>query len=164
MRLLGLFGAAVSLVVVNALFAPAVNAATATTTFTVTADVAVACTISATNLVFGDYTSAELDGQSQITLTCTNTAEWNVGLNAGTFPGATVTTREMTGPGAFSLAYGLFTDPAHTNNWGDTVGTDTVSGVGTGGVEVLNVYGRIPAAQNVGPGGYLDTITATITF
>ena len=159
-----LFGAAVSLVVVNALFAPAVNAATATTTFTVTANVAVACTITATNLVFGDYTSAQLDGQSEITLTCTNTAEWNVGLNAGTFTGATVTTRQMTGPGAFSLAYGLFSDPARTVNWGDTVGTDTVSGVGTGGVEVLNVYGRIPAAQNVGAGGYLDTITATITF
>ena len=70
----------------------------------------------------------------------------------------------MTGPPAFHINYELFSDPAHTTNWGDTVGTDTVSGVGTGAVEVVNVYGRIPAAQNPAVGGYADTITATITF
>ena len=140
------------------------HAVTATTTFQVTANVNVACTIEATDLDFGDYTQAQLDAQSEITLNCTPAAEWNVGLNAGTFSGATVTTRKMTGPSTFSLAYGLFSDPARTNNWGDTVGTDTVSGVGTGAAEVLNVYGQIPASQVVGAGGYVDTITATVTF
>jgi spore coat protein U-like protein len=139
-------------------------AATVTTTFQVTANVNATCTISATDLVFGDYIEVQLDEQSVITLTCTNSAIWNIGLDAGTFTGATVTTRAMTGPGGTHLNYGLFTDPTRTTNWGNTVGTDTVSGTGTGGVEVVNVYGRIPAAELASVGGYADTITATITF
>ena len=93
----------------------------------------------------------QVDGQAEIQLVCTNTAQWNIGLDAGTFPGATVTTRAMTGPTGFHINYELFSDPARTTNWGDTVGTDTVSGTGNGGVEVLNApYGRIPASQAPG--------------
>lgn len=137
--------------------------ATATTTFQVTANVNVSCTISATDLNFGDYTEVQLDGQSEISLTCTNSAQWNVGLNDGTSPGVG-NSRRMTGPNNFHLRYHLFSDPARTVTWGNTVGTDTVSGVGTGAVQILNVYGRVPGSQNVGSGGYVDTITATITF
>ena len=155
---------ALLLVLTNILLVGPAAAATATTTFQVTANVNVACTIQATALDFTTYALVQLDVQSQIGLVCTNTAQWAIGLNAGTFPGATVTTRAMTGPPTFHLNYSLFADPAHSINWGNTVGTDTVSGVGTGAVEIVNVYGRIPAAQNVGPGGYADTITATITF
>jgi spore coat protein U-like protein len=141
------------------------GAATATTTFLVTANVNVSCTIAATDLNFGDYISGQLDGQSQITVTCTNTAVWNVGLNAGTCTGATVTTRCMKGPGTSVLNYSLSSDAARAVNWGNTVGTDTVSGTGTGGPEIVTVYGRIPSGQSTaGPGGYTDTITATITF
>lgn len=139
-------------------------AATVTTTFQVTTNVNATCTIEATDLDFADYTTVQLDGQSQIEVTCTNSAQWNIGLDAGIFPAATVTTRAMTGPAGAHINYELFSDPAHTTNWGDTVGTDTVSGVGTGAVEVVGVYGRIPAAQNPAVGGYADTITATVTF
>jgi spore coat protein U-like protein len=139
-------------------------AAIATTTFQVTTNVNAACTIAAANLAFADYTNTQLDGQSEITLTCTNSAIWNIGLDAGTSTAATVTTRAMTGTGSAKINYELFSDPTRTTNWGNTVGTDTVSGVGTGAVEIVNVYGRIPAAQNPAVGGYADTITATITF
>ncbi|HEX4737450.1 MAG TPA: spore coat protein U domain-containing protein [Allosphingosinicella sp.] len=88
----------------------------------------------------------------------------NIGLNQGTFTAATVTTRKMKGPGTFSLSYSLFSDAARANNWGNTVGVDTVSGTGTGGDQLATVYGQIPATQNVGGGGYQDTITATVTF
>jgi spore coat protein U-like protein len=91
-------------------------AATATTTFQVIANVQVTCLISATALNFGDYTAPSLSAQSTITVGCTNTAQWNVGLNAGTAPGATVTTRQMTGPAPFFLNYSLSSDPAHTIN------------------------------------------------
>jgi spore coat protein U-like protein len=140
--------------------------ATQTTTFLVTANVTVSCTIAANNLVFGDYLPAggALTAQSQIQVRCTNSAAWNIGLNAGTFTGATVTTRKMKGPGSFSLNYSLFSDAARSNNWGNTLGVDTVSGTGTGGDQIATVYGQIPATQNVGPGGYVDTITATVTF
>ena len=139
-------------------------AATATTTFQVTTNVNAACQIQAADLVFPNYTVAQVDGQSQIQVVCTNTSNWDIGLDAGTFPGATVTTRAMTGPATFSLNYQLFADPARTINWGNTAGTDTVSGVGNGAVEIVNVYGRIPASQSPAVGGYADTITATVTF
>jgi spore coat protein U-like protein len=111
-----------------------------------------------------DPGGSAVPGQSQITVHCTNGTTWDVGLNAGLFSGATTVTRKMTGPGSFSMSYGLFTDAAHSVNWGNTVGTDTKSGTGTGADQTLDVYGLIPGSQNVGAGHYADTITATITF
>lgn len=135
-----------------------------TTSFLVTANVPPVCAISAANLFFGSYTGTQLDAQSQISITCANATAWTIGLNQGTFPGATVTTRRMTGPGNFSLLYHLFRDAARTLNWGNTVGVDTVSGTGSGSLQTLSVYGRLPASQTPGPGGYSDTITATLTY
>ncbi len=137
---------------------------TTTTNVPITAAVQPVCTISATNLNFGAYSLAQLDGQSQIQLSCASGASWNVGLNAGTDAGATVSTRRMTGPSPFKLGYSLFSNAGRTVNWGNTVGTDTVSGTGTGTTQSLNVFGRIPASQTVGPGSYRDTIVVTITF
>jgi len=139
-------------------------AATATTTFSVTATVQATCLISATNLAFGTYTGALNSATSTISVTCTNTSPYNVGLNAGTAVGATVTTRQMTGPAAATLGYALFQDAAHTINWGQTVSTDTEAGTGTGVAQTLTVYGQVAAGQFVAPGAYTDTITATITY
>ncbi|HEX4737453.1 MAG TPA: spore coat protein U domain-containing protein [Allosphingosinicella sp.] len=56
--------------------------ATQTTTFLVTANVTVSCTIAANNLVFGDYNPAggALTAQGQIQVHCTNSAAWNIGI------------------------------------------------------------------------------------
>ncbi len=134
------------------------------TEFEVTANESPSCVLSATNLAFGDYTQARLDGQSAIAVACTHTTSWTVGLSQGTSPGATVTTRKMTGPGGASLPYALFQDAARTVNWGNTVGIDTVQGTGTGEQQTLNVYGRVPASQPVGSGSYQDMIIVTLTF
>jgi spore coat protein U-like protein len=136
---------------------------TATTSFTVTATISNSCTISASNLSFGTYTGAVLNGTSMITVNCTKNAPYYVGLNAGEATGATVTTRKLTS-GANSLNYALYSNTTRTANWGNTVGTDTVSGTGSGISQLLNVYGQIPGGQNLIPGNYSDTITATITY
>ena len=137
----------------------------AQTLFAVTARVSPSCAISAEDLQFFTYTGAQLDARSQITVTCTNSTTWNVGLNPGTYPGATVTTRRMTGSKKnSSLAYGLFRNSGRTQNWGQTIGSDTESGTGTGDPQTLNVYGRVPASQSPAAGGYEDMITATLTF
>jgi spore coat protein U-like protein len=143
--------------------APAV-AATAASTFTVTATVQATCLISATSLTFGTYAGVQADASSTVTVTCTNTSPYNVGLSAGLATGATVTTRSMTGPGSALLGYALFRDTARTLNWGNTIGTDTVSGTGNGSAQALTVFGRVAATQFVAPGAYTDTITATVTF
>ena len=95
---------------------------------------------------------------------CTNTTTYNVGLNAGTATGATVTNRSMIGPAGALMGYRLFSNSGRTTNWGNTVGTDTVAGTGSGAVQSLTVYGQIPAGQYLRPGNYADTITATITY
>ena len=135
----------------------------ATTSFTITVTVANTCTIGASALNFGNYTGALVNAQSTISATCTNRALYYVGLNAGTATGATVSTRKMTS-GTNTLNYALYSNSARTTNWGNTVGTDTVAGTGTGSAQSLAVYGQIPAGQYPKPGSYLDTITATITY
>ena len=137
---------------------------TASSHFNVKATIRAACNVSVTALNFGAYAKVLINATSTIAVTCTNTTPYNVGLNAGTAGGATVTTRSMTGPGGTSLGYKLFSNSGHTINWGDTVGSDTVAGTGTGIAQSLTVYGQMPAGENVAPGSYSDTITATITF
>ena len=136
----------------------------ATTSFAVSTTVQATCTVSATSLVFGNYVGALLNSTSTISATCTNTTPYKIGLNAGTATGATVTNRSMTGPAGSLLHYSLFSDSGHTTNWGNTLGTDTVSKTGTGAVQILTVYGQVPAGQYVTPGNYADTITVTLTY
>ncbi len=135
----------------------------ATTTFGVSATVLKDCIVSATALGFGNYTGAVNSAQSTITVTCTNSTTYTVGLGTGLATGATVTTRQMQN-GTALLNYGLFSNATWTTNWGNTAATDWVSGTGNGAGQVLNVYGQIPAAQYVTPGSYADTISVTVTY
>src|SRR4051794_33671627 len=137
---------------------------TATSNFNVRTTVQKACNVAATALNFGAYTNALINATSTISITCTSTTTYTVGLNAGTATGATVTNRSMTGPSGALLGYKLFSNSGRTTNWGNTVGTDTVAGTGSGVLQSLTVYGQLPANQNVLPGGYSDTITVTITY
>jgi spore coat protein U-like protein len=66
--------------------------------------------------------------------------------------------------GTVKLNYGLFSDAAWTTNWGNTSGTNWVTGTGNGAAQPLTVYGQIPAAQYVTPGSYSDTITVSVTY
>ena len=139
-------------------------AATATTTFSVTANVVTTCSITATNLNFGNYSGVQLDGTSTLSVTCSTGTTYEIQLHAGTAPGATTTTRKMTGPGGQLLGYGLFRDAARTMNWGEVVPTDTRFGVGNGAVQPFPVFGRIPASQFPQSGAYSDTISVELTF
>jgi spore coat protein U-like protein len=143
------------------------QAATATTSFTVSATVLKFCIVVATPMAFGNYTSTtDAISTSTITVTCTNGTGYDIGLDAGTAAGATVTTRQMSGTTvtAARLNYFLYSDSSRTVNWGNTVGTDTVHL--TAGVSpiISTVYGRVPAGQFVSPDAYLDTINVTVTY
>ncbi len=139
-------------------------AATASTTFGVSATVQATCLVSATPMVFGSYTGTLASSTGTVSVTCTNTTTYNVSLSAGLASGATVTTRSMTGPASALLAYGLFQNAGFTVNWGQTIGTDTVSGTGNGSAQPITVYGQVAAGQFVAPGSYADTITATVSY
>jgi len=149
-----------------ALAASPAFAATATATTAVSATVQSTCLITAGSMAFGTYTGVQADSTATISVTCTNTTPYTIGLNAGlgVTPTATVTTRHMTGPAAANLNYGLYSDAGRANNWGLTPGTDTVAGTGNGAAQPLTLYGRVAAAQFVAPGAYTDTVTATVTY
>jgi spore coat protein U-like protein len=140
------------------------QAATAPSSIAVSATVQATCTNTATPLAFGTYSGVQSDSTSIVTVTCSNTTPYTVALNAGTSPGATVTTRRMTGAVGVFLSYALFSDAGRTINWGTTVGTDTIAGTGTGAAQPLTVYGRVAAGQFPAPGAYTDTIIATVTY
>lgn len=140
---------------------------TVTTTFMVTVTTDPECSISATNLSFGVYTGVLIQATSTLSLVCTNTTTYNVGLSAGNGAGATVTHREMTGPGSAVLIYSLFQDASYSINWGNTIGTDTEAGTDTSSFAApipFTVYGQLAAGQFVAPGSYSDVIIVTITF
>ncbi len=160
-RLLPAFAVAAVLVAGNG-DTPAL-AATDTATLTVSASVAAVCNVQAATLAFGAYdpVAANLDATTVINVTCTPGTTYDIGLNGG--GSGNVAARQMANGGAL-LNYSVFSDPARTVNWGDTVGTDTVSGVGGGGVNPHSVYGRIPTGQFVATGAYSDTVTITVTY
>lgn len=134
------------------------------TSFAVTAIILPSCTITSANLGFGIYSGSVKDATAIVTVRCSNGTPYNVGLNAGSAPGATVSARKMMGPANALLNYGLFRDSGRTSNWGNTVGTDTKSGSGNSANQSLYIYGRIAAQQRVTPGAYADTIIAMITY
>ncbi len=138
-------------------------AGTATSSIAVTATVESACAISATPLAFTAFTgTAVVDGEATLTVTCSNAADYVIGLGAGT--GGTAAQRVMTGPAGATLNYGLYQEAAHTTSWGDTTGT-TVGGTGTGAAQDITVYGEIAANQLTSSvGDYTDTVAVTITY
>lgn len=156
------FGLAVVLLLSSAAL---LRAATATTTFNVSLTITASCTVSATPLSFGStgLISGSIDSSSSVTVTCTDSTPYNVGLDAGTGAGATVASRKMSA-GLSTVNYTLYQNAGRTTIWGNSVGTDTASGTGDGSAQVLTVYGRVPAQTTPVAGSYSDTITVTVTY
>lgn len=141
-------------------------AATDTDTFAVTATVVASCDVVAQDLAFGNYdpvSPTPLDAATTMSVFCTNGTTYTVALNPGIGAGATVAARRMTN-GGDTLTYSLYQDAARANVWGQTIGTNTVAGTGSGAPQALDVYGRAPINQTAPAGAYVDTITVTVTY
>ena len=138
------------------------------TTFDVTLTIVADCIIAANNLNFGSsqgVLATAVTANTTLSVTCTNTTPYNLGLSAGTGTGSAGTTRYMSGTGANTgtVAFNLF-QTAGATLWGNTQGTDTKSGTGTGTAQTITVYGQIPAQATPQPDAYKSTITATVYF
>lgn len=108
---------------------------------------------------------ANVDQSTTISITCTNTTDYTIALNAGLHAGTPgdVSTRRMIN-GAEDITYNLYSDSGHSDVWGNTVGTDTVAATGTGDAQTYTVYGRVGPQTTPPPGLYEDTITVTMAF
>jgi len=144
-------------------FASAASAGSVSAGLGIGSSVAATCTISTSAVAFGPFSGTQIDATGSVTANCVTGTTWNVGLDAGTASGATVTSRKMKS-GANLLPYSLFSDSGHSVNWGNTIGVDTVAGTGTGASQTLTVWGRLPAGAVPAAGTYADTVQATITF
>jgi spore coat protein U-like protein len=150
-------------------FAGSAEAASKTTSFNVSANVAANCLVSATNLGFGSYTGvAALSGASDVKVRCTNGSGYTLKLSSGSGSYATRLLKD----GSNSLQYNLFTDGAYTSIWGDgTSSTAVVTGTGAGmalASEITHpVYGQLPdnTSNEAAPvGSYSDSITVTVEY
>ncbi len=140
------------------------------------------CTVGASGVSFGIYDpllgSAD-DSTGQVSVTCTatfppivDTVNYTVSLSSGS-SGSYATRRMQSGSSV--LNYNLYTTSARSAGqiWGDTTGgSANMSGSMTIGfffwptthTDLLTIYGRIPAGQDVAAGTYADTIIVTVTF
>ncbi|MDG2518784.1 Csu type fimbrial protein [Lysobacter soli] len=142
-------------------------AATKTATFQVLATMVSDCTIiSAPNIDFGTIgvMTANIDASSTLVVACTPGTAYSVALDPGTGAGSTISDRRMASGGGGSLKYQLFRDSMRTQNWGNTIGTDTVGGTGNGGNNAHVIYARVPTQTAPAVGSYASTVTVTINY
>lgn len=143
---------------------------TATATFLVSLTITSSCTVSANALAFGSkgLLTTAATGSTTLSVTCSNTTPYNIGLNAGTGTGSTASARLLTGTTTgnttTTVSYKLMQDSALTTNWGTTQGTDTVAGTGTGSAQTVTIYGQVPTQTTPAPDTYQSTVTATVYF
>ncbi|MFT6340825.1 MAG: spore coat protein U-like protein [Alcanivorax sp.] len=138
------------------------QAATETGNFDVLLTLTAACTLDSTApLNFGTQSDADvisatpIDAANTVTVTCSNGADFTIGLsNGGNFGnGPLATERAMKSANSSYVSYQLFQESGRTTPWTDA---DNVSFSGTGGSQDIDIFGRIPAQT--------PTIDAADTF
>ncbi|RTD83859.1 SCPU domain-containing protein [Variovorax atrisoli] len=150
----------------------AVLAATspATATFQVLITVAKACSVTAgsgSNINFNtvDSSATNLSASSNISVTCSKSTPYNIGLlpsnNSSTGAGA------MGNTGTDTIPYQLRSVSANGAIWGSTATSTSVgngvAGTGTGSAQSIPVWATV-ASVNVTPGSYSDTVTVQVNY
>lgn len=129
------------------------------------------CTIAATPMTFNAVqgsATGPVASTSSLTVICTASTGYNIGLNAGTVPSSTETNRLLAGTltgNTTTIPFGLYQDSGYATLWGNTQGTNTLSDAGTGVVKVYTVYGQATLSATMpAPDVYSSTVTATVYF
>jgi len=150
-------------------FGVTIDAASTSTSLSVTASVNNNCTISAAALAFGAYdpvvtnASSPLDGTGTVTIACTKGATTTIGLGLGN--NATGSTRRMTDGSGNYLTYEAYQESSHSTVWGTSgAGLLTPAAAPSKAARSFTVYGRIAGSQDIPAGSYADTVTATVNF
>ncbi len=143
------------------------EAASVTTSFTVTLRVVGSCSVSAGTLDFGSVLAGTppsgLRAQASIDVSCTAGTPFCISLTPAS-TGQSNGHGVLTGPaGQDGVAYRLYRDGVLHQPWGGNAGA--VSGTG-GGKTRLTVYGWIPPGQHVqaNSGTYADHVLVTVTY
>jgi spore coat protein U-like protein len=134
------------------------------------------CTVSATGIAFGAYnplntTATTAAGSWTVTCNATGSGSATVSgtLSLSTGKSGTYTPRQMFS-GTNALNYNIYLTPSYTmilgNGSGGTYAPSDSGTVTAGQVYQVsgNMYGMIPASQDVAAGSYSDLIVVTVAY
>jgi spore coat protein U-like protein len=137
---------------------------------TVTLTTVGSCSVGGGTLNFGSASllTTNLDGTGTITVNCTNTAPYAVALDNGS---NYLSGRQMTDGLFHYIKYQLYTDAARSQPWTSAASNTSCTspnscdlGTGSGAIQNLTVYGRVPPQSGAPPGVYTDFLIITITY
>jgi len=134
-------------------------AVTPTKAFGVTAIVQARCNVSAA-MFHGTYIAAMRNAASSVSVSCTNTTQYVIVLNAETVPGATVPIGKFTFPLRSLMSYAMSSGSASTFYWGETPGTATRGGF----INPIIAYGEPVNPSFRSPSPDLETISVAIIY
>ncbi len=132
--------------------------------FTVRAEVATSCLVTATDLDFGatGRLDAPVDAASTVTVRCSRGAAYSIGIDGGQSGTTDPAAREMRKGGEHVL-YGIYRDAARTQGWGGQPG-QRVNGIGNGTDQAYTAYGRVHAQSTPSAGTYTDTLVVRVEY
>lgn len=118
-------------------------------------------------VAFGNYdvfaASANSNGVGSLKITCQGGGPSSFVVRLSTGQSLSYASRVMKS-GTNSLNYNLYTTSGRTVVWGDGTGGSGTRTVARNSTRTLDIFGRIPAGQDVAAGTYVDSITASINF
>lgn len=144
---------------------PMFAASPATSSITVSANVAAVCTITTTTqLDFGSYDPVVANASlpqpetapAVVSVSCTKNS-----------PGVYVDFANSAGTMTFgldTLPFTLYTDSAHTIAFGSGSGLADLAFAGGKAAKTVSIYGLIPSNQDVKVGSYTGTVTARVNY
>ncbi|MBY0346273.1 MAG: spore coat protein U domain-containing protein, partial [Neisseriaceae bacterium] len=125
------------------------------TSFNVKITVNSSCAVGNVNDInFGNISSAarptsDLKQMTKVSVTCNVGTPYNIVFK--TSRGSTNGTGTMTNEGKTKIPYALFSDSGYSKAWGNTIGTNSVSGIASGYPDLYTVYGKVALSDISNP-------------
>ena len=111
-----------------------------------------------------DATAAN-DAATTVSVKCTKGTPVSISMDKGEGNGATEGARLLSSDDTTdTLEYSLYQNSARSILWGTDSDAASFNGDGLLSTTTLNVYGRIPALQDVAPGAFTDSVLVTLTY
>lgn len=125
------------------------------------------CTVTATDLNFGNHSAlnAAIASSNAVTATCTAGTQYEIGLSNGSSGATDPALRRMTNSATpDSIRYSIYRDGGRTQVWGNSTGANTMSAVGTGAAQTFTGYGVVPPQPTPASLVYSDTVIVVVTY
>ena len=162
-----------TLALATAFVATSAHADTKTDTFDVRLTITKACTVTAgsgSDIDLGSHPAFDtnITGSNTITVKCSKTTPYYIGLAPSNSNTAGAGSMASTGTGTDTVPYQLRSTSGMTGTiWGNTATASSVgngvSGTGNGSDKTHTVYATV-ASANYTPDSYKDTVTVTVNY